>query len=134
MTEIDINKIEEDFQDGKLTPNQIRAIFGLEPIKKGNGKDDMKGKINYDTMKDAYDGLLRTFVAKNKDYGNSFEKSMDTYGEVASLVRMEDKFNRLKSLIDGDKRAEVASESLSDTLLDLANYAVMTAVYLQWEN
>lgn len=91
----------------------------------------MTDKVNYDTMKKAYDNLLKTFAAKNKDYGNSFEKSLDAHGLVASIVRMEDKFNRLKSLADSKKDAMVASESLSDTLLDLANYATMTAVYLE---
>lgn len=94
----------------------------------------MKNKINHDTMKHAFDELLRTFVAKNKDYGNSFEQSLETYGLVASIVRMEDKFNRLKSLSASKTGAEIASESLSDTLLDLANYATMTAVYLNHKN
>ena len=48
-----------------------------------------------------FSALLETmklmYIAKNHDYGNSFEKSCDEYGITAALVRMEDKFNRLKS-------------------------------------
>lgn len=50
-------------------------------------------------------------------------------GIVASAVRMTDKLNRFKTLID--KPQSQVDESLCDTLLDLANYAVMTARYIK---
>jgi hypothetical protein len=45
------------------------------------------------------------------------------------MVRMEDKFNRLTSLL-GKPEAErkVKDESIIDTLLDLSAYAMMTAM------
>lgn len=72
--------------------------------------------------------MIETFVKKNHDYGNSFDKSLDKFGLVASIVRMGDKMNRIESLINKD--AKVKDESIRDTLLDLANYAVMTVMWM----
>lgn len=75
--------------------------------------------------------MAKTYAAKNHDYGNAFSKSFDEFGMVASVVRMNDKIERIKSLIKKDpSEAQVKSESIQDTLLDLANYAVMTLVEL----
>lgn len=68
--------------------------------------------------------------AKNADYGNSFDKSLDEFGIVASLVRMTDKLNRAKQLSHNEARVD---ESMRDTLMDLANYAVMTVRWLDEE-
>ena len=90
----------------------------------------MADKINYDSMKKLFDEQLRTFVQKNSDYENSFERSLENHGLLASIVRMEDKMNRISTLVDGNKHAEIASESLVDTLRDLSNYSAMTACWL----
>lgn len=86
--------------------------------------------VNTQTMFDEYKNLYQTFIDKNHDYGNSFEGSLNEYGIVASLVRIGDKHNRLRTLTRMDTGGRV-SESLTDTLLDMANYAVMTAVWLK---
>ena len=73
--------------------------------------------------------LTKVYVAKNKDYGDSFSQSLDKYGIIASLVRMGDKMNRIDSL--HDKPTTEVDESLVDSLEDLANYAIMTAMWLE---
>lgn len=73
--------------------------------------------------------LHMTYLIKNADYGDSFKKSLDEDGLIAAVVRMRDKVNRLKSLTD--KVGQVSDETLSDTALDLANYAIMTAMWLE---
>lgn len=88
-------------------------------------------KLNPTTMKTQYDGQYDTFCRKNHDYGNSFEESLDKFGIIASLVRMQDKMLRLESLTDESKMQQVGSESLLDTLEDLSNYAAMTACWLK---
>lgn len=88
-------------------------------------------KLNPTTMKTQYDGQYDTFCRKNHDYGNSFEESLDQFGIIASLVRMQDKMLRLQSLTDESKTQQVGSESLLDTLEDLSNYAAMTACWLK---
>ena len=72
-----------------------------------------------------------TYIRKNNDYGDSFSKSFDKYGITCAMVRMEDKWNRLESLVSGKKQM-VADESIKDTLLDLANYCILT--YMELEN
>ena len=91
----------------------------------------MTDKVTPKSMKNQYDHQLDTFKRKNHDYGNSFEKSLDTFGLVAGIVRMNDKFERLVSLNDPSKDAQIASESLVDTLEDLSNYAAMAACWLK---
>ena len=86
-------------------------------------------KINTNSMKKVYEELFNTFCKKNHDYGSSFELSLDKHGLVAGIVRMEDKMNRLSTLMDGDTEAQISSESLVDTLMDLSNYAAMSACY-----
>lgn len=72
--------------------------------------------------------MTKTYAAKNHDYGNSFEQSLDELGLIASVVRLSDKMNRIKSLIK--KEAQVKDESIKDTLLDMANYAIMTVMWM----
>lgn len=75
-------------------------------------------------------GLNEIYRAKNNDYGDSFGKSFSKYGVTAALVRMEDKWNRLNALTSGTKQM-VNDEGIKDTLLDLANYAIMTVMEIE---
>jgi hypothetical protein len=70
--------------------------------------------------------LHRTYLKKNADYGDSFAKLRQKYPE-AILIRLSDKLNRLKSLMESGN-IQVKDESISDTLLDLANYCIMEEV------
>ena len=83
---------------------------------------------NLSSVSDAYKYLVSVYEAKNSDYGNSFEECCNKFGLVSAVVRMNDKINRINSLYD--KKDMKVNESLVDTLLDLANYAVMTAVWM----
>ena len=76
--------------------------------------------------------LNALYEAKNKDYGDSFGKSYKEYGLTMSCIRLEDKLNRLKSL-NFNKSIKVKDESIEDTLMDLANYAIMTLIELESE-
>lgn len=88
-------------------------------------------KVNPTNMKQGYDELLSIFEKKNADYGNSFEESLEKHGIIAAIVRMEDKMGRLNSLTKPSSEQKVSDESLVDTLKDLSNYALMTAVWLE---
>ena len=70
--------------------------------------------------------MAEVYRAKNHDYGNSFAKLREKY-PISILIRLADKLNRLDTLLMGDA-AKVKDESIDDTLLDLANYAVMELV------
>nr|DAR94940.1 MAG TPA: Nucleotide modification associated domain 1 [Caudoviricetes sp.] len=88
-------------------------------------------KVNPTNMKGAHNELLSIFEKKNSDYGNSFEESLEKHGIIAAIVRMEDKMGRLNSLTKKGAEQKVSDESLVDTLKDLSNYALMTAVWLE---
>jgi len=71
--------------------------------------------------------------AKNADYGNSFELSARLLGRpvVEGLLhRMCDKLARACRLAQG-RDPQVKDEALADTLLDLANYAVLALLSLE---
>ena len=90
----------------------------------------VKAKINEENMKDTLKNMFETFVLKNTKYGNSFEVSLDKYGSIAALTRISDKFNRIENLILSNDSGTV-DETVIDTLLDMANYCVMTAIYME---
>jgi hypothetical protein len=73
--------------------------------------------------------LNELYEAKNKDYGDSFGKGYEEYGMIMPVIRLEDKLNRIKSLIKNE--AAVKDESLIDSLMDLANYSIMTIIELE---
>lgn len=63
------------------------------------------------------------YAKKNHDYGDSFAQSFREEGMAMVRIRLGDKFNRLKALTRGGDQ-KVADESIRDTLIDLANYAI----------
>ena len=89
----------------------------------------IKIKLTPQNMHDAHKELQEIFVKKNTDYGNSFEESLEKHGLIAAIVRMEDKMSRLNTLSKNE--ALVKDESIIDTLKDLSNYALMSAVWLE---
>lgn len=76
--------------------------------------------------------LNALYARKNADYGDSFHNTYLDYGMVMPLIRLDDKLSRLKALYKKGNR-QVQDESVRDTLLDLANYAIMTAMELDRE-
>ena len=84
---------------------------------------------NIKQHKEKVDYLHDLYKRKNQDYGNSFDKSLDEHGVIASVVRLEDKFNRFKKISKNIQLVE--DESFIDTILDMANYAIMTAMWLE---
>lgn len=74
---------------------------------------------------------LETYRQKNADYGNAFEKSMDEDGILVAKIRIGDKIRRINSLIKNNGEGQVKDEKLEDTYLDLANYCVMTILWIR---
>lgn len=71
--------------------------------------------------------LNALYSAKNHDYGDSFRKTRKIVPD-SILVRLHDKLGRLDSLLMAPESAKVKDESIDDTLMDLANYAIMELV------
>lgn len=73
--------------------------------------------------------LHELYATKNADYGDSVAETYKRYGLTSFLVRMEDKLNRARIL--SNQEAQVQDEKLEDTLLDLANYALLAIIELK---
>ena len=86
-----------------------------------------QAKVN--AFEDVTIALRNLYDAKNRDYGDSFGKSFEEWGLPMSCIRLTDKLNRLSSFAKGQDM-KVNDEGVKDTLMDLANYAIMTLVEL----
>ena len=70
--------------------------------------------------------LNEIYEKKNNDYGDSFSKSYKGLGAISAVTRIGDKYYRLENLVlKGKDNNEVKDESIVDTLMDMANYAIM---------
>ena len=76
--------------------------------------------------------LNTLYIKKNHDYGDSFHLSFVEEGMAMARIRLGDKLNRFKTLSRSANR-EVNDESIRDTLIDLANYAIMTILEMENE-
>lgn len=80
------------------------------------------------------DGLNQLYARKNHDYGDSFHQTFVEEGLAMARIRLGDKFSRFKTLSrispTDSTQQQVTDESIRDTLLDLANYAIMTVLEL----
>lgn len=86
------------------------------------------------TFKDIAQEITDLHERKNADYGNAFGKSYSKFegyrigaGLEYAVGRMSDKMERISNLaFNGNSK--VKDESVRDTLVDLAAYAIMTIV------
>lgn len=130
--------VNKEYQKLVDTVKSVRDIASLSPEMSARLKTVEQGLMNLgsrpvlsdnvQSFMDITTNMAKTYAAKNHDYGNSFEQSCNKFGIIASVVRLGDKMNRIESL--AIKKAEVKDESIKDTLLDLANYAIMTVMWL----
>ncbi len=70
--------------------------------------------------------MLKIFIRKNKDYGKG--NILDT-GELGIAFRISDKLNRIKNLLITKQRPE--NETMQESWLDIAVYAVIAVMYLR---
>ena len=111
------------FANGTMTPG---ALIGKHnPIIK---EVPSNVKRHYDIVM----GLNELYAKKNADYGDSFHDTYVEEGMAMARIRLSDKLNRFKSLTKSGNQ-QVNDESVRDTLLDLANYAIMTVIEMDRE-
>lgn len=76
--------------------------------------------------------MQKTFLAKNHDYGNSFATTWREFGDkgpITGVAQISHKYHRLLNLALGTKPQ--VDESIDDTLMDMANYCILTLMELQ---
>lgn len=81
-------------------------------------------------FKSICEGLLETYKKKNADYGDSFAKLFKKRGMSYPLIHFEEKINRIDAL--HSKENQVDGETYVDSLKDLANYAILTLIELEF--
>ena len=109
-----VTKIEE--RNKKSYQEQLKEL--TEPLDLINHHKDICKKLN------------TLYADKNHDYGNSFGKTYEKYGDISALVRISDKMNRIEQLVESGEQ-KVTDEALEDSLLDMANYLMMWAMELE---
>lgn len=82
--------------------------------------------------KELCEELHDIYSRKNSDYNDSFGETFEKLGIVSAVAQIMHKHNRLVSLCtkpEGERK--VKDETISDTLLDLANYCIMAEIELR---
>ena len=89
-------------------------------------------KKNQEDHRKIIEELNELYGRKNRDYGDSFRETFKTLGIMSAVTRLHDKMSRVISLSKNCDR-QVKTESLRDTLIDLANYSIMTVMEIDRE-
>lgn len=110
-----------------------RGLFNNKTLKDvlRNGREDKSARLfpkKWIAFRDITNSMYDTFKAKNHDYGNSFSELFAECGMTYAYGHMAEKLKRVKSLMSDE--AKVNGESMRDSLLDLANYAILTIMEL----
>lgn len=123
--------------------SECNSYYNIVQIKEENTMEKKEVEINAAEYlrgliakphEDICKRLTDMYVRKNNDYGDAFSLSIDKWGYQAAAIRIGDKYNRFCTLIEKAEDPKVEEESLVDTLLDLANYAIMTVMELEMED
>ena len=75
--------------------------------------------------------MLELTTKKSNDYASEDDpfRNFRAFEELGILVRMNDKFARLRTALYDRKEMAVDDETIEDTILDLATYAVLLLAY-----
>lgn len=71
--------------------------------------------------------MLNLYIDKNEMYGDSFSKVYKELGPRSGLVPLYNKLHRITSLLSVK---DIKFESVEDSFIDLANYAIMNLIEL----
>jgi len=122
-SELDTNEVITALQSfGRYSDERVN-----EPIETGG--TPMK---KYERHSEITKQLNEIYIAKNTDYGDAFGDTFKKLGIISAVTRIADKTNRLMSLSSKtEAERNVKDETIKDTLMDLANYALMTLIEME---
>lgn len=119
--------------DGYLTKNKIYLVNKVSDdcYEITDDKDEITYYLKYRFVPVVESDIVNIALEigelvekKDKDYNSAFSKTLKEYGDVAYFLRIDDKLNRLKSLLLRSKDAEI-NESVEDTLKDIVGYTLL---------
>ena len=73
------------------------------------------------------DAMYDTYKKKNQDYGNSFHELFVEDGPIVGKIHISEKYKRFVQLLTSGKNM-VENEHIEDSLLDMANYCILTLI------
>lgn len=121
----------------KITKDYTKYLFNMQGLykkqtKKENSHMTREQKVNRHL--EIAKALNQLYNSKGHDYGDSFGETYQKLGIISALTRISDKYNRLISLATKpEEERKVKDESIQDTLLDMANYCIMTVIEMETE-
>lgn len=74
--------------------------------------------------------MRELYEKKNSDYGNSFNETIQEFGFVPAVARINDKVNRMKNIVKGQEM-NVKEETFRDALLDTSVYCILTLMEIE---
>ena len=81
-------------------------------------------ELNHERLQELFDSVCNILLEKNQEYGNSWFNILDEYGLIPFELRIQDKIERFK------QQSKKGLDS-TDTLMDIAGYAMLTLYYLK---
>lgn len=125
-----LNRIEHNSLSAESVPTT--SVKELEPV-----KYEVKSRFLQliDKMVDIQKRKNAGYAGQNKDPWANFKLStmVGVKPSVGSVIRMTDKLIRVCNLMKNPANEQVG-ESITDTLIDLANYALITLCLWEEEN
>jgi hypothetical protein len=96
-------------------------------------KEKMNRQQYLDAFKDMTTQMLDLTTRKNNDYGGVSDpfKNFREFGVQGILVRISDKWARIKTALQEGRELQVKDEVIEDTIFDLAVYCVILRIVRQ---
>lgn len=116
--------LEEQVANKEKIENDTFRAIGAEVVKWLEAK-----KPQY--TKEIVEEISKLHDKKNNDYGGAYYEMLDECGTAAGSGIIYNKSRRLANLIKDKTEQMVNDESIEDTLLDLASYAIMTLEHIR---
>lgn len=116
--------LEEQVANKEKIENDTFRAIGAEVVKWLEAK-----KPQY--TKEIIEEISKLHDKKNNDYGGAYYEMLDECGTAAGSGIIYNKSRRLANLIKDKTEQMVNDESIEDTLLDLASYAIMTLEHIR---
>ena len=116
--------LEEQVANKEKIENDTFRAIGAEVVKWLEAK-----KPQY--TKEIVEEISKLHDKKNNDYGGAYYEMLNECGTAAGSGIIYNKSRRLANLIKDKTEQMVNDESIEDTLLDLASYAIMTLEHIR---
>jgi len=129
-----MGKMKEAYTEMNTEGTELGEIKDLPDVVKEMIRNWNPNGVFEESVQQKFQHAKHTLLSKHKDYGPK-NIANSPGGPLNGLrVRMWDKFARINNLIDSGATPE--NESLKDSFLDMANYAIIAMLVLdgEWPN